>query len=130
MYYFAYAINMEKRRMLQDCPDAKPLFTATLPNYKLIFSGWSREWHGGKATILSSRGDRVKGAVYEISEACLRRLDKIEAGYMRLNINVFNEDGVAFQAVTHLKTGQLEITSPSKEYAEILRRGYLDWGLI
>ena len=102
---------------------------ATLPNYKLVFTGWSRNWKGGVATIKPFRGEKVYGAIYEVSEACLRQLDKYEVGYTRLNINVFDEDNEPHQAVTYIKSGQLEESLPSKEYAAIIRQGYRDWGI-
>jgi gamma-glutamylcyclotransferase len=102
---------------------------ATLPNYKLVFTGWSRYWKGGVATIKPFRGEKVHGAIYEASEACLRQLDKYEVGYTRLNINVFDEDNEPHQAVTYIKSGQLEESLPSKEYAAIIRQGYRDWGI-
>jgi gamma-glutamylcyclotransferase len=130
MYYFAYASNLSKKRMHEHCPDSKPVFIAVLPNYKLIFTGWSREWRGGKATIKSFRGEKVRGAIYEVTDACLRQLDKWEAGYTRFNVTVFDEDNQSHQAVTYIKSGQLEETLPSREYGEIMRQGYRDWGLI
>ena len=130
MFYFAYASNLSKKQMQTRCPDSKPMFVAVLPNYKLVFTGWSRDWHGGKATIKSFRGEKVRGAVYEVTDACLRQLDKHEAGYARLNVTVFDEDNQAVQAVTYIKSGQLEETLPSKEYGEVLRQGYRDWRLI
>jgi gamma-glutamylcyclotransferase len=130
MNYFAYASNLNKKQMQSRCPESKPMFVAVLPNYKLIFSGWSREGHGGKATIKSFRGEKVRGAIYEVTDACMRQLDKFEAGYTRLNVTVFNEDNEAVQAVTYIKAGQLEETQPSKEYAEIMRQGYRDWRII
>jgi gamma-glutamylcyclotransferase len=130
MYYFAYASNLNKKRMQERYPGSKPVFTAILPNYKLVFVGWSREWHGGKATIKSFRGEKVRGAIYEVTDACLRQLDKFEIGYTRLNVTVFNEDNQAVQAVTYIKSGQLEETMPSKEYGEIVHQGYRDWRII
>ncbi|TET49084.1 MAG: gamma-glutamylcyclotransferase, partial [Dehalococcoidia bacterium] len=41
MYYFAYGVNLNQKQMKDRCPDSKPLFTAVLPNYKLVFVGWS-----------------------------------------------------------------------------------------
>jgi gamma-glutamylcyclotransferase (GGCT)/AIG2-like uncharacterized protein YtfP len=102
---------------------------ATLPNYKLVFTGWSRTWHGGVATIKPFRGEKVHGAIYEVSEACLRQLDKYEVGYTRLNVNVFDEDNQPVPAMTYIKSGQLEESLPSKEYAAIIRQGYRDWGI-
>lgn len=127
MYYFAYAGNLSKQQMQARCPDSKPLFVATLPNYKIIFTGWFREWRGGKATIKSFRGEKVRGAIYEVTEACLRQLDRHEAGYIRLNVTVFDEDNEPHQAVTYIKSGQLEETQPSQEYGEVIRQGYRDW---
>ena len=109
MDYFAYASNLSREQMLQRCPDAKPKFSAVLPNYKLIFSGWSREWHGGTASIQPFRGAKVVGAVYEISEKDLQKLDRFENypnTYNHANVMVFNEDDVAVKAITYIKTGR------------------------
>ncbi len=127
MYYFAYAANLSKARLRGLCPDSKPKFVATLPNYRVIFSGWSREWRGGKATIRSARGEKVRGAIYEVSEACLRKLDSHETSYTRLPVTVFDEDNEPHEAVTYIKAGQLEETAPSLEYGEVIRQGYRDW---
>ena len=129
MYYFAYASNLSKQQMKSRCPDARPLFTATLPNYKLVFTGWSREWRGGKATIKSFRGEKVRGAIYEVSDACLRQLDKYEPGYTRFNVTVYDEDNQPQQAVAYIKSGQIEESPPSKEYGAVIRQGYRDWGI-
>ena len=130
MHYFAYDSNLSKKQMKERCPDSKPLFTAVLPNYKLVFTGWSRQWRGGIASIKSSRGEKVRGAIYEVGDTCLRQLDKYQAGYQRLNVTVFNEDNEAYQAVTYIKQGQLEETTPSQEYGAVMKQGYQDWGLI
>jgi gamma-glutamylcyclotransferase (GGCT)/AIG2-like uncharacterized protein YtfP len=132
MDYFAYASNLSKARMKQHCPDAKPKFSAVLPNYKLVFTGWSREWHGGKATIQPYKGARVAGAVYEISDADLRKLDKFEdypGTYTHLNVTVFNEDDVAVKAITYVKVRQEPEGKPGPEYIAIIKQGFKDWEL-
>ncbi|MFC1940317.1 gamma-glutamylcyclotransferase family protein [Chloroflexota bacterium] len=132
MYYFAYGSNLNRKQMLERCPDSKPKFTAILPNYKLIFVGWNRQWRGGVANIKSFRGDKVPGAVYEVSDRDLKRLDSYE-GYPgnsnRLNVTVFSEDGEPIQAITYIRTGQLEETKPSPQYLSIIRQGYKEWGI-
>ena len=132
MYYFAYGSNLNRKQMLERCPDSKPRFTATFPNYKLIFVGWNRQWRGGVASIKSLRGEKVPGAVYEVSDRDLKRLDSYE-GYPgnsnRLNVTVFSEDGEPIQAITYIKTGQVEETKPSTEYLSIIRQGYREWGI-
>ena len=60
----------------------------------------------------------------------MKQLDKYEAGYSRLTINVFDEDGQSHSVVTYMKTGQMEVTTPSQQYGEILRKGYRDWGIV
>ena len=116
--------------MLERCPDSKPVFIATLPNYKLVFVGWSRQWRGGVASIKSFRGDRVPGAIYDVTGECLRRLDKYEAGYNRFKVIVFDEVNEPIEAITYVKSVQSEETRPSKEYAAIIQQGYRDWGII
>ncbi len=110
MYYFAYASNLDKKQMRERVPESKPMFVATLPNYKLVFAGWTRQWRGGSATIVLSRGDKILGAIYEVSEKDLRRLDSYEdcpRSYNRINVTVFDEDGNAVRAVTYIKAGRL-----------------------
>ena len=133
MYYFAYGSDLDRKQMLERCPDSKPEFVANLSNYKLIFVGWSRKWRGGVASIKPFRGEKVLGAIYEISERDLRRLDKHEgypALYTRVNITVTNEFGDLIEAVTYTKIGQLEEAKPSREYLSAIQQGYRDWGII
>jgi gamma-glutamylcyclotransferase len=133
MYYFAYGSNLNKKQMRERCPDSKPLFRATLPNYKLIFAGWSRQWRGGVASIKPFSGEKVIGGIYEISDADLRKLDKHEgypSEYSRLPVRVFNEDGDTLEATTYIKARPAEETRPSPEYLAILQQGYRDWGVL
>ncbi len=130
MYYFAYASNLNKKQMQERCPDSKSMFIATLPNYKLVFVGWSREWRGGKASIRHFRGEKVLGAIYDVSELCLRKLDRYESSYDRLKVMVFDEDGQSFEAITYIKAGQQEESKPSPEYLSVIQQGYRDWGII
>jgi gamma-glutamylcyclotransferase len=133
VYYFAYDSNLSHKQMLERCPDSKPRFKATLPNYKLIFTGWSRRWRGGVASIKRVRGEKIVGGVYEISGRDLKLLDKYE-GYPtlvdRLNIKVYTEDNDPIEAVTYVKLEQLEETQPSQEYLAIMHQGFKDWRII
>jgi len=133
VYYFAYGSNLNRKQMLERCPDSKPKCVATLHNYQLVFVGWSRKLRGGVATIKRFGGEKVLGAVYDISEQCLRRLDRCEGyphDYDRLKVTVFNEFGEPIEAITYIKSGQLEEAPPSKEYLAVIQQGYRDWGII
>ena len=116
--------------MRERCPDSKPAFKANLPNYKLVFVGWSRQLRGGKASIRRSSGDKVLGAIYEVTEQCLRKLDRFESSYNRLNVTVYAEDNEPVEATTYIKAGQSEETRPSTEYLAIIQQGYKDWKIV
>jgi len=133
VYYFAYGSNLNRKQMLERCPDSRPMFVATLHNYKLVFVGWSRQWRGGVANIKPFRGARVPGAIYEVSDRDLRRLDSYKGypgNYNRLNVTVFDEDGEPVEAITYIKAMQSEETQPSKEYLAVIQQGYKDWLIV
>ncbi len=130
MYYFAYGLDISKKQMRQMCPDAKPVSTALLPHYKLVFIGWDRKWRGGTANIQYNRGARVMGAVYDVSERDLRYLDR-EFGCPtqadRLNVWAVPKEGDQVEAVTYLRKGQPEEPKPSPLYVAALRSAYAEW---
>jgi gamma-glutamylcyclotransferase (GGCT)/AIG2-like uncharacterized protein YtfP len=133
MFYFAYGINLNRRQMAGRFPNCQPKFSAELPNYKLIFTGWSRQWHGGVASIKHSRGDKVLGGIYEIAETDLARLDRYEGcpdNYNRLKVNVYRDSGEQIEAITYIKSRQADEAKPSAEYLKVIQQGYRDWGLI
>jgi gamma-glutamylcyclotransferase (GGCT)/AIG2-like uncharacterized protein YtfP len=133
MDYFAYGSNLNKAQMRERCPACKPRFPVTLPNYRIAFVGWSRIRHGAVATIRPARGDKVRGAVYDVSEADLHLLDKAEGypqTYDRIKVTVFDEDGTPYEAMTYVRVGQAEEAPPSEEYRKVIQQGYRDWGLV
>ena len=133
VYYFAYGSNLNKKQMKELCPDSKPVSIVTLHNYKLVFTGWSRKWRGGVASIKPFRGEKVLGAIYEISEEDLRRLDKYEGypdNYTRAKVTVTGDLGELIEAITYVKAGPVEETPPSREYSLAIQQGYRDWGII
>ena len=133
MFYFAYGINLNRKLMAKRLPDCQPKFSAELPNYELVFTGWSRQWRGGVASIKSSRGDKVLGAIYEVAETGLARLDRYEGcphNYNRLKVIVYRYSGEQIEAITYIKSGHLEEAKPSAEYLKVIQQGYRDWGLV
>ena len=119
--------------MSERVSEAKALYAATLPNYKLVFSGWSRTWRGATATIQASRGDRVMGGVYEMAEHGLTRLDAQEgypAEYSHTRLLVYPDTGKPVEVVTFIRSRHMEESNPSPEYLAVIKQGYRDWGLI
>jgi gamma-glutamylcyclotransferase (GGCT)/AIG2-like uncharacterized protein YtfP len=133
MYYFAYGSNLNRKQMLRRCPDAKPKFKATLPDHKLIFAGRSQRWSdGGVASVTPCLGEKVVGAVYEISEECLASLDRYEGYpdlYDRITVTVAAESDKPVEAMTYIMVRQSDETQPSQEYLDAIRDGYEDWGI-
>ena len=132
-YYFAYGINLNKRLMRERCPEATPRLTVTLPNYRLAFAGWSRQWRGGAGTVRPLHGEKVRGGLWELTDADWRRLDRFEGypqDYTKVNVMVFDENGAAYEAVTYVKAGQAPENPPSKEYLGAIGEGYRDWGIV
>ena len=132
MYYFAYGSNLNHRQMSKRCPDSKPRYRANLPDYKLIFTGWSDNRQGAVASIKPSVGEEVVGAIYEISENDLNSLNRREGYptyYDRINVIVLKEDGEKLEAKTYIKRDQSEEKQPSPEYLSIIQQGYKDWGI-
>jgi gamma-glutamylcyclotransferase (GGCT)/AIG2-like uncharacterized protein YtfP len=133
MYYFAFASNLSRQQMAERAPGARIGQAAVLPNYKLVFSGWSRAWRGGTASIQASPGDKVMGGLYEVTEQEMARLDKYEGcpgEYKHTTVTVFPDPGGPVSAVTFIRARQLEESRPSAEYLARIREGYRDWGLI
>jgi gamma-glutamylcyclotransferase len=130
MNYFSYASNLNRKQMAERCPGSRPVFSATLPNYKLIFTGWSRQWKGGTASIKPVKSEKVMGAVYDISETNLKQLDKHKgypAHYNHLKVTVWTDDGDPVEAITYIKTEQSQESKPSLEYLKSITQGYKDW---
>lgn len=133
MEFFAYGSSMVKKRMKSLCPKAKPKYQAVLPNYKLIFTGWSREFKSSTATVCQARGERVLGAVWEISEIDLKKLDRYQgypAAYDRMNVLVIKDDGSAEKVITYIKRNKTDTAQPSPEYLSVIKQGYKNWGII
>jgi gamma-glutamylcyclotransferase len=130
MYYFAYASNLNRKQMAERCPDSKPIVAATLHHYKLVFTGWSREWRGSVASIRPIRGEKVRGAIYQVTEECLKRLDRAKGSdYRRLNVIVNNEDNEPMEALTYINQKVTPESKPSPQYLAVIQQGYKDWRL-
>jgi len=128
MLYFAYGYHLNKKQMKALCPDSLPKFSAVLPNYQLVFYGWSRKWRGGQASLKKVPVGKVKGAIYEVNDNCLGRLDSFEGlDYKRLPVIVFDEDGTSHEAVTYIAKKPMEETKPGKEYLDAILAGYKEW---
>lgn len=76
-YYLAYGSNLDVIQMKHRCPKAKPIGTANIYDYELLFKGSKT---GSYLTIEQMNGSVVPVAVWEVSPANEKALDRYE-GY-------------------------------------------------
>jgi len=121
--YFTYGANLSRAHMALWCPDAVPLVRATLPDHRLVFRYW--------ADFEPSPGDRVPGALYEVSLRDLATLDQFEdcpVLYRRIHARVVSERMV-FDAMTYQMNPGHPFALPHPDYLELILQGYQDWKL-
>jgi len=121
--YFAYGANLCRAHMALWCPGAVPLARAVLPGYRLVFRGW--------ADIGPAAGQAVWGALYEVTPADLRSLDRFEdhpALYRRVQVRV-QAEGLALEAMAYQMQPGRALRLPAPEHLRLILAGYRDWGL-
>lgn len=121
--YFAYGSNLNLKQMRKRCPRALPLETAKLAGHRLVFRL--------VADVEQRNGCTVYGALFQITPACERALDRYEGypwAYGKKLIRVKLPNGKRVRAMTYVQhaTGY---EPPSASYYETIREGFDDWDL-
>jgi gamma-glutamylcyclotransferase (GGCT)/AIG2-like uncharacterized protein YtfP len=129
--YFAYGSLLNRDRIRAVCPSARPVGTASIPHHALCFTGHSSVWEGGTATIGLAPARSLWGGLYRIDEAGRAEIEKVGAagGYVWTFTAVEDADGDRVRAGVLVKVRDLEHTDASERYLEVLRSGWLQWGL-
>ena len=123
-YYFAYGSNMDPNQMEQRCPGAVPVGVATLQGWDTVIN--SR----GTATIVPVRDELVEGVLWEMTDKCLRCLDRYEGApniYVRHMVRVTSATGVV-EATTYVATTS-DRGEPRDGYLEKILAGAAHFGL-
>lgn len=125
--YFAYGSNISMTQMQSRCPQAKPMFKATLFNARMEFRKF--------ADVAYERKKRsfVKGVVYEVTKSDIKALDRYE-GFPRFYKKVrcivegpYNKFYEAFMYKMQPDVRELEL--PSKSYLDVISEGYFEWNM-
>jgi gamma-glutamylcyclotransferase (GGCT)/AIG2-like uncharacterized protein YtfP len=89
--YFGYGSNLNLDIMKQRIGEWKSVTKAVLRDYKFVFMP-----RPGIVipVIVPSKGDRVLGAVWDITEEQRREIDKFERPYSKRTVEVETEDGM------------------------------------
>lgn len=126
--YVAYGSNLHLEQMRFRCPDAKVFGTGVLKNYSLTF--WGNARGNGVATVLPGADTDVPVALWEISTADEKNLDRYEGFpylYRKENIDVLMSDGSTVTGMVYLMNhGQP--TYPSDYYYNVIASGYRSFG--
>lgn len=131
MLFFAYGSLLNQNRLREVCATAIPLEVAKIPHHSLCFTGHSRAWGGGTATIGLSPGRNLWGALYEVDAAGRRAIERSgeEDGYVWSFTPVELAEGELLTPGMLVKVRGLERSAPSQAYLDVLRSGWQQWGL-
>jgi gamma-glutamylcyclotransferase (GGCT)/AIG2-like uncharacterized protein YtfP len=128
---FGYGTNMASAEMSDWCPAARFLGPARLDGHRLELRRRSVRWRGGAADIVPAP-DSVWGALYEVPEEALERLDGKEGegfAYRRRVVEVLL-DGQPRDALAYEVIDKEPVEVPcTVEYAELLLEGARERGL-
>src|SRR5262249_43149548 len=119
-----YGSNLNRAGMARRCPDSAPVGPVVLEDWQLTFQG--------VADIERKPGARTYGALWEISQRDLGRLDRYEGfpslyGRQLLPVHLGDEEVSAVTYVMTERDAYLGLPSPS--YVATIREGYEEWGL-
>ena len=132
-YYLAYGSNLNVRQMARRCPNAVPVGTAEIKDYRLLFKGSKS---GNYLTIEKHKGSSVPVGVWMVDAEDERALDRYE-GYpifyykKRIPIDIADaKDGKLWnvEAFVYIMHEDHKIGVPSLRYVESCAEGYDDFG--
>lgn len=126
--YFAYGSNLDARQLEGRCPSSRGLFRARLAHHRLDFTYFSSRWVGGAADVLPHSHGEVWGAVYELDETDLARLDRFERGYDRVRLAVLDDEAREHLVVSYTVREKRSFR-PTDIYLERMLRGGERWAL-
>ena len=131
-YYLAYGSNLNVRQMALRCPTAKPVGSAVIKDYELLFKGSKT---GAYLTIEPKSGAEVPVAVWSVELADEERLDVYEgfpAFYYKtefdLPVNYFSGKKVVRKAFVYIMHEERPLGLPSGSYVRTCLEGYSHFG--
>lgn len=118
--YFAYGSNMSTVRLKERIPDAIDQGIAELKGYSFTCNKKSKDG-SSKGNIASEKGASTWGVIFEIPASVLAKLDRVEGGYERIQVNVLC-NGEAVQCETYISS-ELTEENPTDSYMELILSG-------
>jgi len=133
MKFFLYGDNLNLTQLKRRAPEHKFLYLATLADHTIKFCRWSSQWRCGLASIAPSPGEKVWGAVFELTEEDLKILDQFEedvpqGAYRRLQVTVITDAGEK-ELVTTYAAAPVGKFKPKDHYLDWVTKGLTHWKL-
>jgi gamma-glutamylcyclotransferase len=129
---FSYGSNLAASEMQAWCPEARFAGVARLLDHRLEMRRRSIRWGGGAADLVAAAGEEVWGALYEVPDGTLERLDAKEGqgwAYRRVGVEVEHAGRrLAAEAYEVVEPEPVEVP-PNPDYAALLVRGARERGL-
>lgn len=119
-YVFSYGSNNSKQlreRLAPARPEPEPAFLA---DHARIFAGYSRRWEGAVSSVTPSKGKRVYGSLFKLTDAQLELLDRYEGGYTRTRVSINVSPTKKVGAFVYVKDNTSYQHPPSAAYLEAI----------
>ena len=116
--YLAFGSNLNKLEMRKRAPSARPVGKLLITQARLVFRSVADVMHDPNA--------RVPVGVWSITRECELALDRYEGAgrvYERYHLRVGDEDALIYMM------NDRGIAPPGRGYLDIIRQGYVDFGL-
>lgn len=132
--YFAYGSNLRHVQMRKRCPHSTFVTKGFIKDWELAFGGLSVRWGGGTATIQPRLGHKLWGAVYELDNHCIKKLDRFETVPLHFYYHrLFDCEagiGSVLKVYTYLKDkNKMKARQPSAKYLRQIIKGAEESGL-
>jgi gamma-glutamylcyclotransferase (GGCT)/AIG2-like uncharacterized protein YtfP len=120
--YAAYGSNMDPAQMAGRCPHSPLRGTGWLDGWRLTFGGEDIGWEGALATVVEDADHRVFVALYDLSGADERALDRWDGASLdyyrkaKVRVSTLDGDAVAWLYVLNAYEGGL----PGARYLGII----------
>jgi hypothetical protein len=121
--YAAYGSNLNLSQMAARCPTARPLGTAAIEGYELLFRGGR---YGAMATVEPKEGAAAPVLLWELKpgdEAALDRYEGFPQLYGKRNVDV-ELNGKPVTAMAYVMTPGHGTGTPSEHYLAAIAEGY------
>ena len=117
--YFAFGKNTNNRRFRKRAPSAQLQGTAILSDYDAALLE--------NMNISPKEGSHVEGVLWKISRNELRKVDRREKDYKRIQVQVKHGNSMVPAQVYIMK--RFDNNPPSPKYVRLVRQGYKQQGL-